>query len=430
MKPETHVLKHAEISPLGRHLLIDYWNCDSDLLNNETELFKLLNTAAEAAGAKVMSTRSHKFEHQGVTAVAILADSHISIHTWPSVGYAGVDVYTCGNCDPWAAHAILDKTLSAQRAEVVELARGDACSPDSITLASNNASLRCRLEDDGRWFLEGSVPGTRHGNVSHGFLISDMVYKARTPFQECLIFDNPVYGRVLVLDGIVQLSTSDEYIYHEMIVHPPMFTHPNPKKVVIVGGGDGGALREVLRHNPEEVVMIDIDRQFLEATAKHLPSVSIGAFEDPRVTLVFEDASEALRRYENAFDVAIIDCNDAVGTSEKLFEADFYETVSNALKEDGMCAVQAGSMLDPDFLEQTRTRMQTHLGDTTGFTIAMPCYHCGDYVFLMASRTCDPSGPEAQELVSLQMQRGIDTKYWSPQIHHASQVLPPNSTLW
>ena len=429
MEPEVTILRHAENHLSGRHLLVDYWNCSTDILNNETKLVRILVMAADAAGAKIMSTHSHKFEPDGVTAVAILAESHISIHTWPKSSYASVDFYTCGNCDPLLAHKVLGKALSADRSEFVEFERGRTNSPDSIAMIAKKITSHSDLKMDGNWFLEDSVPGCRDSNVSHGFLISKLVFQERTQFQETLIFDNHVYGRVLVLDGIVQLSTSDEHIYHEMIVHPPMYSHPNPMKVVIVGGGDGGTLREVLRHNPEEVVMIDIDKQFVNAAAKHLPSLSNGAFEDSRVTLVFEDASEALKRYENAFDIAIIDCNDAIGTSEKLFEEDFYATVSNALKNDGICAVQAGSVLDEDFLQLTRLRIEKHLGRTTAFRIPMPCYHCGEYVFLMASRSRGPSGYEPKELEIVQVQRGIITKYWSPEIHHASQVFPPNSKL-
>ncbi len=285
------------------------------------------------------------------------------------------------------------------------------------------------ISKDDKWFVEGTVPGRRHGNVTHGFRITEVVHKERTRFQECLIFDNPVYGRVLVLDGIVQLSTSDEYIYHEMLVHPPMFAHRKPQRVVIVGGGDGGTLREVLRHNPEQVLMIDIDEQFVRTAAEHLPSLSAGAFADRRLTLLFENASEALQRYEGAFDAAIIDCNDALGPSEALFEERFYATVAHALTDEGVCAVQAGSMLDVEFLQETRRRMASQLGRTTGFRLTMPSYHCGEYVFLVASKLCDPSGPDSTTLAELQTTRGVVTKYWSPAIHHASQVLPLGSPL-
>ena len=284
-------------------------------------------------------------------------------------------------------------------------------------------------QDDTKWFVEGTVPGRRHGNVNHGFRITASICHTKTRFQECLIFDNPVYGRVLVLDGIVQLSTSDEYIYHEMLVHPVMFAHPNPRRVVIIGGGDGGTLREVLRHDPEEVVMIDIDEEFVKIAAEHLPSLSNGAFQDPRVRLLCEDASQALKQYEDLFDVAIIDCNDAIGTSEILFEDDFYATVSRALKTDGLCAVQTGSALDLDFLDQTRERIQRQLGATADFRMTIPVYHCGEYIFIAAGRGLDPLGPDVNLLKQRQAQRNISTKYWSPEIHHASQIQRPVTPL-
>ncbi len=413
------------VSPQGRHLIIDYWDCDPGLLKDEAKLVQIITRAAEAAGATVMSTQSHRFEDHGITAIAILAESHISIHTWPGSKYAGVDIYTCGSCDPLLAHNVLVKELSVSRVELVELMRGRAASPCSITAVPDKIPFRSGLSDDSTWFFEGTVPGQRHGNVNHGFRITEVILKERTRFQKCLIFNNPVYGRVLVLDGIVQLSTLDEHIYHEMLVHPPMFAHPNPRRVCIVGGGDGGALREVLKHDPEQVVMIDIDEQFVRSAAKHLPTLNDGAFADPRLTLLFEDASEALQRYENAFDVAIIDCNGSVGPSEPLFEENFYATVAHSLKNDGICSVQTGSMLDIEFLQQTRHRMEVHLGSTTGLRLTMPSYHCGEYVFMTASKSRDPSGPDITTLTELQVQRGIVTKHWSPEIHHASQVLPP-----
>lgn len=427
-------LKNIDVSPLGRHLLADYWDCDTALLNDEAGLIQILTHAAQAAGATVISSHSHRFEPEGVTAVVILAESHMSIHTWPGNLYAGVDFYTCGECDPLQAHKVISEALAVGRVKLLELERGRDDSPSSMAVVpgglSNKAPLRSGLEHDGTWFLEGRVPGRRHSNINHGFSISELVLNIQTQFQECLIFDNPVYGRVLVLDEIVQLSTSDEHIYHDMLIHPPMFTHPNPQRVVIVGGGDGGTLREVLKHNPQQVVMIDIDERFVRLAEKHLPSLSNGSFKDPRVTLLFEDASEALLRYENSFDVAIIDCNDAIGPSEVLFEENFYETVARSLKNDGVCSVQAGSMLDVDFLQQTRVRMEPHLGSATGFRLTMPSYHCGEYVFLMAAKTCPPSGPDHALLADRQQQRGIMTKYWSPSIHHASQILPAGSTLW
>jgi spermidine synthase len=137
----------------------------------------------------------------------------------------------------------------------------------------------------------------------------------------------------------------------------------------------------------------------------------------------------ALQRYENEFDVIIIDCNDAVGPSEPLFEEPFYGQVARALRPDGTCSVQGGSTLDPEFLQQVQQRMANRLGPTIGYRLTIPSYHCGDYIFFVASNSRNPAGPDREALAKLQTTRGIATRYWSPELHHASQVLPKDSAL-
>ena len=423
------ILEKAHLSPSGQHLLLDYWDCDRSLLNDAKELTRILEHAAAAAGATVISTQSHSFETQGVTAITLLAESHISIHTWPESGYASVDIYTCGTCDPHLSHQVMIEELSVGHVKSINITRGLAGESRQLSSSDSKPPSRAGLEADKTWFTEGTVPGERHGHVNHGFHISELVHQQQTPFQECLIFDNPVYGRVLVLDGLVQLTTFDEHIYHEMLVHPPMFAHPQPRRVAIIGGGDGGTLREVLRHDPQEVVMIDIDEQFVRIAEQHLPSLSAGSFDDARVTLLFEDAMLALKRYENEFDVVIIDCNDAVGPAEPLFEEPFYKLVARALRADGTCSVQGGPALDSAFLLQVQQRMANCLGQTIGHRLTIPSYHCGDYIFFVASNGQNPAGPDREALAKLQATRGIATRYWSPDQHHASQALPKDSAL-
>ncbi len=429
LKDKDQINSSSEFSPLGRHFIVDYWACDKGILNDEKKLVDLINEAAKQAGACVLSSNSHNFDGQGVTAVSVLAESHISIHTWPEFNYAGVDIYTCGDCQPLIAHTLIAQALSSERHTLLELERGMHSPEKSISVSGSSKDAYSGLSDDRSWFFEGHLPGRRDGNISHGFAIDKLVIEQKTQFQDYLIFDTPLYGRVLALDGIVQFSTSDEYIYHDMLIHPVMFTHPNPKNILIVGGGDGAALREVLRHNPDQVVMIDIDEQFVRGAAKHLPSLHAGAFEDPRLKIIFEDASTALDQFEGVFDVAIIDCNDAVGTSKPLFEEKFYSSVARSLKEDAVCAVQAGSTLDMDFLVQTRERVSSYLGKVNCFKLTLPSYHCGEYVFMTASKSHDSAKVELETLVDRQSQREIVTKYWSPAMHFASQVFPPSSPL-
>lgn len=425
-KHSLDLVNSVDLPTVGNHLLVDYWKCDLELLNDEQSLRNLLMQAAEGAGANVLSVHSHSFPGEGVTAVAILSESHLSIHTWPKLGYVSADFYTCGTSDPRDAHKILEAGIGAGKARVKNVVRGKE-SQDASGYQTNIPGL----SEDKSWFFEGAIPGCREGKISHGFLIDKVVLEERSKFQDYLIFDSLLFGRVLVLDGVVQLSTSDEYIYHEMLVHPPMLAHQAPKRVLIVGGGDGGTLREVLKHNPEKVVMIDIDEQFVINIRGHLPTLHDGAFSDPRVELIFEDAFTAISRFEGKFDVAIIDCNDDLGPSEPLFTEEFYAMVSRSLSDEGVTSVQVGSLLDEELITRTKERMEGgQLGEVTGFHMTIPIYHCGQYCFLSAAKTGAPSGPDIPSLHKLQEERSLKTRYWSPEVHHASQVLPPKVNLW
>ena len=283
-----------------------------------------------------------------------------------------------------------------------------------------------RSEPPPQWFTENTVLGRRFGAVEHRFLIEDLVFAGRTAFHEVLIFDNRVYGRVLVLDGIVQLSTSDEHVYHEMLVQPVMLSHPNPKRVLIVGGGDGGALREVLRHEPEQVVMVDLDEAIADLSRRHLPTLSASAFESSRLELVHQDAQVRVRSYSDHFDVVIIDCNDAVGPSVPLFEAPFYADVARALTPSGLVAVQAGSFLDLEFLKTLHRRLNAEIGGACALRSTIPSYHCGEYCFLIVAPERDPRGPEREVLAERIRERRLaaQLRYYTPSLHHASQVMP------
>ena len=278
------------------------------------------------------------------------------------------------------------------------------------------------------WFCEGSVPGKRAGTMEHCFAVSKLVYKGKTPYQSVLIFDNPVFGRVLVLEGIVQLSEKDEFIYHEMLVHPVLFSYPKPERVLIIGGGDGGTLREVLKHPVKEAVMVDIDKKVVELLKKHMPFVSNRAFKDKRTNLVIGDGLEFIKQYKNYFDVIFIDGNDEVGAATKLYGEKFYKDVYKALKKDGIVSAQIGSIsLDFETLvNRAYKRFRKLFPFAQIFKLTMPSYHCGEYGFVAASKKVDLAGVSPQTI-----KRGFKKvaatkkfRYYSPEIHRASMVLP------
>lgn len=244
--------------------------------------------------------------------------------------------------------------------------------------------------DPSTWFRESVSE-----NLYQECKISAVVYSGQSEYQTIEIVDTLPFGRTLILDGKTQSSESDEFIYHEMLVHPAMITHPNPETVFIAGGGEGATLREVLYHKSvKQAVMVDIDREVVEASRQHLPAWHDGAFDDPRSTLLHQDAKDYLENTDSTFDVIFIDLSDPVegNPSALLFTERFFTVVRDRLAPGGIIALQAETV---DFL---RTAAFTAICHTLSqvFDKVLP-YHAvvpsfsGDWGFATASPTLDPS---------------------------------------
>src|SRR3989344_1924251 len=170
-----------------------------------------------------------------------------------------------------------------------------------------------------QWVFEGFLPGERKEFLA-GFAVEKHLYTGKSKFQKFDVFDSVGFGRMFFLDGLAQLSTKHEAVYHEMLVHPALLHHPSPRRVLIIGGGDGGALREVLKHPVQEAVLVEIDEEVIRVAKKYLPSLCKSAFADKRSRIVIEDGIQFLERYKNYFDCIILDSNDPDGVmAEKLF---------------------------------------------------------------------------------------------------------------
>lgn len=282
-----------------------------------------------------------------------------------------------------------------------------------------------------RWFCESAVPGKRWSKIKHCFLIDRVVFEGKSRYQHILIFDNAIYGRVLVLEGIVQLSASDEYIYHEMITHPVFFSHPAPKDILIVGGGDGGALRECLKHSPKSVTLVDIDKKVIDLSKRYLPFISRGAFNDKRVTVVNADAKDFIKQYRDHFDIVIVDGEDPVGTSVPLYAAAFYKDLYRALKDNGMAVFQIGSFLDTALLNNTFSKLKSIFTYTTRLRLTMPSYHCGEYCFMAASKKINLEKVDFKNIEARfnKVKNRHTFKYYSTQVHQASLVIPAHFRL-
>lgn len=285
-----------------------------------------------------------------------------------------------------------------------------------------------KKEREKKWFCEDAVPGKRFGKIRHCFLMENLIFKGKSKYQEILIFDNHIYGRILALDGIVQFSQKDEHIYHEMIVHPIFFSHPKAKKILIIGGGDGGVLREVLKHKIKKVWLVEIDKKVVQVSKKYLPFVSQGAFEHKSLKIFFQDGAKFIKNKKNFFDIVIVDSTDPMGKAISLFSDNFYKNVFESLKKDGMAMFQVGSFLDFDTLiKETFLKLKKFFYSVQIFRITIPSYHCGEYCFMAVSKKIDLEKIDFRKIEKrfkdLEKKK-IEFKYYSPKIHKASLILP------
>ncbi|XP_038682982.1 spermine synthase isoform X2 [Tripterygium wilfordii] len=227
---------------------------------------------------------------------------------------------------------------------------------------------------------------------AHSLRVEKLLYKGKSEYQEILVFESSTYGKVLVLDGIVQLTEKDECAYQEMIAHLPLCSIPSPKSVLVVGGGDGGVLREISRHSSVEVIDIcEIDNMVIEVSKKYFPELAVG-FEDPRVRLHVGDAVEFLKHApEGKYDAIIIDSSDPVGPAQELVEKPFFETTAKALRPGGVVCSMAESMWLHTHLIQDMISIcrETFKGSVHYAWASVPTYPSGVIGFIL----CSTEGP-------------------------------------
>jgi spermidine synthase len=275
-----------------------------------------------------------------------------------------------------------------------------------------------------RWFIEyfSAEEGHLHG-------IRQVLFSKETPFQSMDILDLGSYGKALVLDGRIQSSSRDEFIYHEMLVHPAMLAHPEPRQVFIVGGGEGATLREVLRHRSvQRVLMVDIDEEVVARCRELLPEWHQGAFEDPRTELRYLDARKYLEETSESFDVVIIDISEPIeeGPAYLLFTREFYQIVRERLSPAGVISLQAGTVSLND-LECYAAIQKTLEGV---FPVVAPCWasipsFALPWGFSVASKQQDPRHLTPDDVDKLVADRiAGDLRYYDGITHQLTFLLP------
>ncbi|RTZ91664.1 MAG: spermidine synthase [Deltaproteobacteria bacterium] len=253
------------------------------------------------------------------------------------------------------------------------------------------------------------------------FRVKNVLFSKQTPYQRLDVFETEFYGNVLVLDGAVQITQKDEFVYHEMLAHVPLYTHPNPRNVLIIGGGDGGTVREVVKHpEVEHVDLVEIDEAVIQAAKSYFPEVSC-ELDNPRVSILPMDGIEYIRKKPATYDVILIDSTDPVGPAEGLIAASFYKDAFKALTDNGVMAVQAESpFFYPEWVKKIFSNLNGVFPVTRLYLSFTPTYPGGMWTFGFASKGLDP----VSDFDPSRIPEGLSFKYYTPELHKAAFQLP------
>lgn len=269
------------------------------------------------------------------------------------------------------------------------------------------------------WFTEEHTP-----TVRFSIKIKEQLLSKKSPFQQIDVFDSEEFGRFFTLDGLIMVTEKDEFIYHDMIVHVPMATNPKIRKVLVIGGGDGGTVRELTRYKTiEKIDMVDIDEMVVKVCREYLKQTS-KKLDDPRVTLYFEDGLKFIRRFENEYDLIIVDSTDPFGPGEGLFTKEFYGSCFKALTEDGILVNQHENPYYETFLgamQRAHRRIKELFPVCGVYQAHIPTYPSGHWLFGFASKKYDPiKDLDAAAWNAL----GLETRYYNTDLHAGSFMLP------
>ncbi len=391
--------------------------------------------AAELAGATIVSSSFHHFSPYGVSGVVVIQESHLAIHTWPEYGHAAIDLFTCGDTlDAEKSFAHLENVFGAESHSRLEMQRGSLASltrTDFIPkFQRKKESPKPRVERS-HWFTDKDENQALSLRTTGSALFSE-----KSPFQTVRVFQSPAYGKFLTLDGAIMCAERDEAHYHEMLVHPlgslargtSRVSAAPELDVLIIGGGDGGALREVLRY-PEvkKVTVVEIDETVVRAVRAHFPRQA-SAFDDPRVELRIEDGvAFAAAKSGASYDWILIDSADPKGPAEGLFSERFFRDCHRILRTEGWIAAQGESPVSHEaaFVGLHRC-LKTVFGEGSAHVglFHATTYPSGMWSVHIAGKT--PFSPvDTVDLArTAEFARGQELHYYNEAIHRGTFALP------
>ncbi len=333
------------MNSLGRHILVEFIGCNSDILNDVATTEKGMIEAAKEAGATVIQSTFHHFSPYGVSGVVVIQESHLAIHTWPEYQYAAVDLFTCGtSVDPWVSFDHLRAVFQAQNYSALEMYRGSLSmlTRAEYKLETSREEMKKKVGPNfqrSMWFTDK--------DENHALSLrytKDVLFNKKSDFQTVRVYDTEAYGKMLAIDNMIMCTERDEAHYHEMIVHPAMQLHAKANSVLVIGGGDGGTIREVLKYpTTENVTMVEIDEVVIEASKKFLPTLA-SEFSNPKLKLQIGDGIDFVAKAKDqSFDLIIVDGSDPEGPAKGLFSEQFWKDCQRCLRSDGIVVTQGES---------------------------------------------------------------------------------------
>ena len=275
------------------------------------------------------------------------------------------------------------------------------------------------------WFNETLYPGW-----GQRFQVTRMLAQATSPYQEITVFDSASYGRVLALDGAIQITEADEFVYQEMLAHVPLLEHGDARRVLIIGAGDGGVLRRVLQHRTtQQAVMVEIDGEVIRLSKQYLPNIGGDAWTDPRAQVIIGDGiAYVAAAAAGSFDVILVDSTDPIGVGEALFTDAFYADCARILAPGGLVVNQSGvPFMQPEELRETSRRRARVFSYVSAYVAAVPTYVGGFMTLGLAGKSSNFTQVPVDTVRARAEAAGIlgTTRYWTPEVHHAAFQLPP-----
>jgi spermidine synthase len=406
----------------GLHLTADLYRCAGEaryLLDAEA-IARLCREQTQASGLTLVDDKWVKFPpHQGqpggVTGVVLLAESHLAIHTWPETGSVTIDVYVCNfssdNSDK--ARALMEGVITAYapaHAARQHLMRGDI---------GPLAQAAGRISETSQWVMEQLGPDACYGYRA-------TVREARrTAYQQMELLETPRFGKALRLDDRFMTSEGEEFFYHEALVHPAAIAHEAPRRALILGGGDGGAAEELLKHGLERVVVAELDEAVVQCAREHLRAVHRGALDDARVQVRIGDGMALVERTDERFDLAFMDLTDPDTPAQALYSQDALARMKRVLAPGGALVLHLGSPVfhGAQVAELTR-RLRARFAVVRCYGLYIPLY--GAYWGLaVASDSLDPVALTADQVAGRLRRRDVQgLRYYNEQVHGALFALP------